>query len=168
MRASFLVATLLLCACSSWANTNPAAVDGNRQTPVVPTADVTFALPLKNKLTETTMRFVAVPFRCIKSVKPLALSIYPGAAGRIDVETDTQGPCADKSRRTGFDVIAKTAGVHLVWYGIMTFISHPDGSATLDLRGEPPHPFCTHPNLFGQGYTWRGPRAERVEFDKCA
>lgn len=167
MRANlFLAATLLLCACSSFVNTNPQTVDATRETPAAHMADGSFALIPKNKLSETTMRFIAVPFTCIKSVKPRALSIYPGASGRIDIETDTQGPCADKSRRTGFDVIAKTTGIHLVWYGIMTFVSRPDGSATLELRGEPPRPFCTHPDLFGSGYTWNG-LPQRIEFDKC-
>jgi hypothetical protein len=147
-------------------STNPQGVDGNRQMAVAPMADVSFALFPKNNLTETTLRFVAVPFSCIKSVKPRAVSLYPGASGRIDIETDAQGPCADKSRRVSFDVIAKTNSVHLAWYGIMAFVSRPDGTATLEMRGEPPHPFCTHPNLFGGGYALPGPKA-RVDFDSC-
>jgi hypothetical protein len=128
--------------------------------------DETFALLPKNNLSETTLRFNAVPYRCIKSVKPVSLAIYTGASGRITIETDTQGPCADKSRQTDFTVIAKTRGVRREWYGIMTFMSRPDGVAFLELRGEPPHPFCTRPDLF-HGYSWQVYPAQRIEFDKC-
>lgn len=167
MRANlFLVAPLLLYACSSLANTNPQAADGDRQMTAAPMAGGSFALLPRNMLSDTTVRFNAVPFRCIKSVSPLSFSMYPGASGRIAIETETQGACADKSRQTDFSVTAKTRGVRREWYGIMSFVSRPDGSAALDMRGEPPRPFCTHPDLFAGGYSWKG-LPQRIEFDKC-
>jgi hypothetical protein len=139
-------------------------VAGERQALVTP--DETFALLPKNALSATTLTFSAIPFRCIKSVKPRSVSIYPGAGGRIDIETDTQSPCADKTRQLDFSIVAKTHGEPREWNGIMTFRSRPDGAARLDLRGIPPYPFCPRPDLFN-GFSWQKYTVQRIEFDKC-
>lgn len=171
MRAAlFLVAGLLLAACSSAvpsSNANPPTpAAAGRLVPAGPAVEH-LTLVFKDAESYAYLRMNAMPFSCIISVTPASINLNPSKTRTVNIDASVSDACAHTTAEVDFDI--SFSDVHLgVWKGALNIWHDPEKSEwTAKTRGDRVGPLdlCTDPPGFREGVHLQ--QNEQIDFSLC-